>query len=79
MSRLFKIQALGIPPKSFQHKETKLKKEFDSENFLITMYLSPSFTMRLFYSFEQIPHDTNKKNPRSNAPSPTFDLCVDIP
>jgi hypothetical protein len=32
MSKLFKIQALGICPKSFQHKQTKLKKEFESEN-----------------------------------------------
>jgi hypothetical protein len=79
MSRLFKIQALGIPPKSFQHKQTKLKKEFESENFVIAMYLSPSFTKHLLYSLEKIPHDTNKENLGSNVPSPTFDPCIDIP
>jgi hypothetical protein len=32
MSKQFKIQVLGIPPRSFQHKQTKLKKEFELEN-----------------------------------------------
>jgi hypothetical protein len=83
MNKLFKIQALNIPLESFKtNQETKLKNNLSEKPkclaFLITNYLFCSFTMHLFYSFQQILHHTKKENPRSNSPRPTSDMGVGI-